>query len=961
MARSRNPRVYIEGDADGLRRATRQAEQDVGRLGKTGSAAFGALKVGALAAGAAIGTTFAVGIRTGWQELQETQKVTAQTDAVIRNLGKGAGVTTQQVQDLASRFQALTGYEDDAIQAAENTILTMGRLSGKALPEATRATLDLARRFDLDLGAASRMVGKALADPERGLTALQRRVGPFDESVKANIRTLVDHGKTAQAQALILAELDKKVGGSARAYGETLPGAIDKLKRRWEDLTEGAVAAAIEHWPQVQEVINRVVDRLRVIWDRHADDVKAALGKVRGYAEDNLGFVRDYATQLGRILNRGSKAWADHSGAVGQALHILEPLVTFVMESITRHMRVVVDLINGDWKQAGKDFLGYWTGPVRALVGVVTRAAPVVIGAVGDLARKVPDVMRGQVSKVPGILRDALVRMVRAAAQGVVTASAELGKAIPHAIAAGIGSAGSVVGSAITNLIPDSLNPLDAVRRASGGFIPGTYRGVDDRLALVASGEAVLTPRQQAMVPGGRATLDRIFRATGGVMGGGRFADGGWVHPAPGTSRGGGPGQGTHSYSSPPNNWQSDTAYDLMGRDGMPVYAAHAGRISGVRPFSSDPRFWGMAAYLDVPGGQFYYKHLKSLAVKAGDRVAAGQLIGVLGTGVNGGPHLHLGATSRSLLERAVNASSSASGYGGTGSEHETPDEEARQAPPWRTQARNLPDVISPGAMTGLRRGGAATPLTSSDLIQDRARDNTLQDRVARRGGEQAARDSGITNPDKVAMLGEKSVLDVRRKELTEDRADLVNELKKLRTRIRALTTRKNRALRNLRTARTRQAQERIKEGIRSINDQLTALHDEERGLQWAIADKNAELAVLGDDQATLDQEIMATPNDAPAEAASTQTPATGDLSPEQQAAIRAGQVASNENTLLREFLTTAFGPGDIGFAGGNAIGSATGGRWVPLRVDATSFAAATAAAAGGQGYVTASVVPSGA
>ena len=39
------------------------------------------------------------------------------------------------------------------------------------------------------------------------------------------------------------------------------------------------------------------------------------------------------------------------------------------------------------------------------------------------------------------------------------------------------------------------------------------------------------------------------------------------------------PGQGTHSYSAPPNNWQSDNAVDFCATPGTKVYAVEDGVV----------------------------------------------------------------------------------------------------------------------------------------------------------------------------------------------------------------------------------------------------------------------------------------------------------------------------------------------------------------------------------------------
>lgn len=102
------------------------------------------------------------------------------------------------------------------------------------------------------------------------------------------------------------------------------------------------------------------------------------------------------------------------------------------------------------------------------------------------------------------------------------------------------------------------------------------------------------------------------------------------------------PGQGTHSFSEPPNNWESDNAIDIAVPNGTKVLAVHGGTIgSQIGPLdSSNPRFAGNRLHLVTRNNEFYYAHLEKLSVKAGQRVRKGQLLGYSGS-ANGVAHLH--------------------------------------------------------------------------------------------------------------------------------------------------------------------------------------------------------------------------------------------------------------------------------------------------------------------------------
>ncbi len=107
------------------------------------------------------------------------------------------------------------------------------------------------------------------------------------------------------------------------------------------------------------------------------------------------------------------------------------------------------------------------------------------------------------------------------------------------------------------------------------------------------------------------------------------------------------PGQGTHSFSSEPNNWQSDNAWDFAFPSGTPLVAVADGTIGEkLGPISTDPnsRFGGLRCYLETDDNEFYYAHLSKFApeTQPGARFTQGQVLGFSGS-ASGVDHLHLG------------------------------------------------------------------------------------------------------------------------------------------------------------------------------------------------------------------------------------------------------------------------------------------------------------------------------
>jgi hypothetical protein len=102
------------------------------------------------------------------------------------------------------------------------------------------------------------------------------------------------------------------------------------------------------------------------------------------------------------------------------------------------------------------------------------------------------------------------------------------------------------------------------------------------------------------------------------------------------------PGAGTHSYSAPPNNWQSDNAVDLAVPVGTAVIAVADGHIGSlIGPLdSNDPRMEGERFYVITSDNEFYYAHLSKILVHPGQSVKKGDICGYSGE-ANGTAHLH--------------------------------------------------------------------------------------------------------------------------------------------------------------------------------------------------------------------------------------------------------------------------------------------------------------------------------
>lgn len=221
-----------ERDLKGL---TAQGARAEGQADKLGAAWGKRLGVAVLAGTALAGA----GIARILKNTIEAERVQAQLAARIKSTGGAAGLAVADLNTMADALQAATTFDDEAIGSAQALLLTFTKIGKDIFPQATEAVLNVSTALGTDLNSAALQVGKALNDPVAGMTALSRAGVQFTASQKDTIKSLVETGRQADAQAIILAELETQMGGSARAARETLGGALQALSNAFDNLLEG--------------------------------------------------------------------------------------------------------------------------------------------------------------------------------------------------------------------------------------------------------------------------------------------------------------------------------------------------------------------------------------------------------------------------------------------------------------------------------------------------------------------------------------------------------------------------------------------------------------------------------------------------------------------------------------------------------------------------------------------------
>ena len=186
-----------------------------------------------------IGALIAVG-KKAIDEAQQAYQVSQLTNVILKNTGANAYTSVQQVSALAQSLSNLTGVDDELVQAGSNVLLSFGNIrnagkgSAAVFDRATAAAVDMSKAMGTDVASASKVLGKALADPVKGVQQLRRAGVLLTAEQQAQIKVLQQRGDLLGAQQVVLAAVEGRFKGAAAAMASP----IERLQTMLNNLLE---------------------------------------------------------------------------------------------------------------------------------------------------------------------------------------------------------------------------------------------------------------------------------------------------------------------------------------------------------------------------------------------------------------------------------------------------------------------------------------------------------------------------------------------------------------------------------------------------------------------------------------------------------------------------------------------------------------------------------------------------
>jgi len=277
---------------------------------RMGSSIIGAAAKWAAPIAAAVG--FGAVLKSGFDEAKDAAAGTAQLAAGIASTGNAASLSVDGLNSLASEIQNYSGQTDDSIVKSEQLLQTFTNIKNtgpdKIFDQATKASADMAAKFGGDASSQAVLLGKALNDPVKGITALTRVGVSITDEQKKTIDAMVKTGDVAGAQKVILKELGTEFGGAAKAAGQSFPGQLDRVHRAFEDLSQGVVQGFL---PVMGPALEGVIGILQ---------------KVGPVAADAAQKVADKAAVVGGAVKGVFELFktGNFTGGIGKALGVEE-------------------------------------------------------------------------------------------------------------------------------------------------------------------------------------------------------------------------------------------------------------------------------------------------------------------------------------------------------------------------------------------------------------------------------------------------------------------------------------------------------------------------------------------------------------------------------------------------------------------------------------------------------------
>ena len=184
----------------------------------------------------AVGTAFSV-VNNSIGTFLARERDIAILQQGLNNLG-ASSIALKQLQEVADRFGKTTLFNQEDFTRGFNLLTSFRNIGVDSYERVAQAAADIAQVNQVDVSTSFMQLAKALQDPERNLSNLNRSGIAFTKQQTKVIKELMKTNQVAKAHTMILDIVDESYNKLAQAAAVGFAGSVDTLGEEFRDFGE---------------------------------------------------------------------------------------------------------------------------------------------------------------------------------------------------------------------------------------------------------------------------------------------------------------------------------------------------------------------------------------------------------------------------------------------------------------------------------------------------------------------------------------------------------------------------------------------------------------------------------------------------------------------------------------------------------------------------------------------------
>ena len=184
----------------------------------------------------ALGAAFTT-LNSGLRVFSDRQRDVAVLTQGLQNLDEGVDVLNR-LQKAASKLGDETLFDQEEFTRGFNLLTSFRKIGVDSYERVAQAAADIAQLNQVDVKTSFMQLAKALEDPARNLSTLNRSGISFNKTQTDTIKKLMKANKTAEAHAMILDIVNEAYNKTAQAAATGFAGDVDSLGEAFRDFAE---------------------------------------------------------------------------------------------------------------------------------------------------------------------------------------------------------------------------------------------------------------------------------------------------------------------------------------------------------------------------------------------------------------------------------------------------------------------------------------------------------------------------------------------------------------------------------------------------------------------------------------------------------------------------------------------------------------------------------------------------